>query len=78
MCMDFIILNLKKRIGFTNRVCSNWALRLPSEVTAVQPSGHNRSCHVPSKNELVFNILIFWAEKCKEILTYPYLSLALL
>lgn len=37
----------KFRQCFTKRVCSNWALRLPSAVTAVQPSGHIRSRQTP-------------------------------
>ena len=33
----------------TSRVCSNCALREPSEVTAVHPSGQSRSFHDPGK-----------------------------
>ena len=32
----------------TRMVCSNWAVRLPSAVTAVQSSSHILCCHVPS------------------------------
>lgn len=39
----------------TKRVCSNWALRLPSAVTAVHPSGHIRSRHTPVIRKLELN-----------------------
>ena len=33
---------------FTSTVGSNWAVRRPSAVTAVQPSSHILCCQVPS------------------------------
>jgi len=40
---------MEKTEGLTSRVCSNWALRLPSAVTSVHPSGHIRSRQTPIK-----------------------------
>lgn len=38
---------ISQPVSVTSRVCSNWAERLPSLVTAVQPSGHVSSCQPP-------------------------------
>jgi hypothetical protein len=46
-----------KGIELTNSVCSNWALRLPSAVTAVQSSGHSRSFQTPTQYK-IFAIML--------------------
>lgn len=38
---------ISQPVSVTSRVCSNWAERFPSLVTAVQPSGHVSSCQPP-------------------------------
>lgn len=39
---------ISQPVSVTSRVCSNWADRFPSLVTAVQPSGHVSSCQPPT------------------------------
>lgn len=40
-------MRISQPVSVTSRVCSNWADRFPSLVTAVQPSGHVSSCQPP-------------------------------
>lgn len=40
---------ISQPVSVTRSVCSNWAERFPSRVTAVQPSGHVSSCQPPAQ-----------------------------